>query len=209
MQKNRSKYNLNLVYAIVGVFALIIAVAGSTYAYFSASISANNKVTGNTLDVELGLDVQKVSKGTGKLVPIHDGTVSDHESQLSTAASTTNDCVDKKGYTVCHIYKVTITNNGNSDMTVDTTITLNVNGNENIKWANMSNRTTVGQVHPNSEKTIATGTPLTESGGTAELYFMVYLKNTGANQTTADSGKSFTGNITVTASTGERIQAEF
>lgn len=207
MQKSRSKYNLNLMYAILGVSALIISVAGSTYAYFSASVSANNKVTGGTLDVSLDLKVDKVSRGDGKLIPIYDGTVTEHPSQLSTAATAENNCVDKNGYTVCHIYKITITNNGNADIDVDTTIALT--GNTNIKWANMTDSTTVTTIHENTESSLATDTHLTESGGNAELYFMVYLKNTGANQTTTDSNKTFNGNITVTASTGDKIQAEF
>ena len=47
------------------------------------------------------------------------------------------------------------------------------------------------------------------TNGSVTQYFVVYLKNTGADQTSADSGKSFTGTVTVTASTGAQIEATF
>ena len=47
------------------------------------------------------------------------------------------------------------------------------------------------------------------AGSTLEQYIMVYLKNTGADQTSTDAGKTISGTVTVTASTGSQVQATF
>lgn len=203
---NKKSYNAPLIYAICGVLLLVIAVAGSAYAYFTASANANNSISGSTLDVSLGVTATRVSKGTGKLIPIYDGSVSGHASQLSTAATSTNDCVDKNGNTVCQIYEIAITNTGTDATTVDTTLALT--GSTNLKWANMTNRTTVGTTHVKTDTSVATGISLSGSG-TVKQYIMVYINNTGANQTTDDGNKTFTGSVTVTASTGAQVEATF
>lgn len=210
MIEEKKKINRPLIYAILGVTALVLAVSGSAYAFFTAS-ATSGEFTGNTLDVKINKPtVEKVStdgtKGAG-LIPIYDGSVSGHASQLTTATSSTNDCVDSNGYTVCKIYKVTITNGGSSETTIDTSVTLNNTNGTNITWAKMTGENTFGSLK-GSDNTLATGTSL-GANGTVTQYFVVYLKNTGANQTSTDAGKSFSGTVTVTASTGAQIEASF
>lgn len=207
--------NKPLIYAIAGVALLVIAVSGSAYAYFTASTSSpSNAISGKTLDVQMSVaSVERVSKGTGDLIPIYDGTVSGHVEQLSTATNSTNDCVDKNGYTVCQIYSVTINNNGTNSTSINTTITLN--GISDVKWARMTARNTFDTTLPTSQtdnlNTTAVVLPAKSGSvaGTVTQYFVVYLMNTGDNQTTADGGKTVTGTVTVTASTGSRIEATF
>lgn len=207
--------NKPLIYAIAGVALLVIAVSGSAYAYFTASTSSpSNAISGKTLDVQMSVaSVERVSKGTGDLIPIYDGTVLGHVEQLSTATNSTNDCVDKNGYTVCQIYSVTINNNGTNSTSINTTITLN--GISDVKWARMTARNTFDTTLPTSQtdnlNTTAVVLPAKSGSvaGTVTQYFVVYLMNTGDNQTTADGGKTVTGTVTVTASTGSRIEATF
>lgn len=207
--------NKPLIYAIAGVALLVIAVSGSAYAYFTASTSSpSNAISGKTLDVQMSVaKVERVSRGTGDLIPIYDGTVSGHVEQLSTATNSTNDCVDKNGYTVCQIYSVTINNNGTNSTSINTTITLN--GISDVKWARMTARNTFDTTLPTSQtdnlNTTAVVLPAKSGSvaGTVTQYFVVYLMNTGDNQTTADGGKTVTGTVTVTASTGSRIEATF
>lgn len=211
MIEEKKKINRPLIFAIVGVTLLVVAVSGSAYAFFAASVS-DNSISGKTLDVKLSISsLTKVSAGTGDLIPIYDGTVTDHITQLTsavTAAKVTGktDCVDKNGYTVCQVYELKINNAGANDTTVDTTIT--VNGGSNVRWAKMTDRNTVGSDVDLSTGTLATNTALVKNG-TVTQYFVVYLKNTGDNQTTADAGKNITGTVTVTASTGANIEAAF
>ena len=208
---NEKTFNKPLIYAICGVALLIVTIAGSAYAYFTATDSSTG-IQGKTLDVQMSIaSVNRVSKGTGDLIPIYDGTVSGRDSQLSTATNSTNDCVDKKGYTVCQIYQVVINNAGANATTVDTSITLSSTSTD-IKWAKMSARNTFNSTLPTNNYLAQSVTLPAKSGstnGSVTQYFVVYLKNTGADQTSADSGKSFTGTVTVTASTGAQIEATF
>lgn len=205
MNKNKKKGYL---FAIIGVFTLIVAVAGSTYAYFVAS-ATSDAFTGKTLDVKISKPTVEIVSGTGTkgsgLIPIYDGSVAGHDSQMATAVSAAKNCIDKNGYTVCHVYKVTIANSGADATTIDTSVSLNKNGATNLKWASMSNQNTFGSIEPT-----LLGDDVTLAGsGSVVQYFVVYISNTGADQTNPDSGKNYTGTVTVTASTGSQIQAEF
>ena len=209
MIEEKKKVNRPLVYAILGVTLLVLAVSGSAYAFFTAQ-ATSDQFSGNTIDVQIKKPVVTLVVGdkTKGLIPIHDGSVTGHTTnQLTTAVSGTNKCVDKKGYMVCHVYKVTLSNEGRTATTVDTSITLNTGGAANITWAKMTNQTTFGSLK-GTDNSLAKKTDL-GAGGTADLYFVVYLKNTGSDQTGTDAGRTYTGTVTVTASTGNTIEAQF
>lgn len=108
---------------------------------------------------------------------------------------------------VCHVYKVTLSNEGSTATTVDTSITLNTGGAANVTWAKMTNQTTFGSLK-GTDNSLAKGTALS-ANGTADLYFVVYLKNTGSDQTGTDAGKTYKGTVTVVASTGSTLEAQF
>lgn len=202
-------YNKSLIYAIAGVALLIVAVAGSAYAYFSAS-ATSDAFTGTTLDVKLSKPTVTLKSGTGTqgagLIPIHDGSVSGHNNQLTTATNSTNNCIDSNNYTVCRIYEISVSNDGSTDTTVDFQINL-TSAPANVTWAKMTAVNTFGALKGTDnylEKNVAL-----VGNGNVKKYFVVYLKNTGADQTTADSGKNISGTVTVTASTGANIEATF
>ena len=229
MEEKRKSEKAPLIYAIVGVAVLIVAVAGSTFAFFTASATADTPIQGETLNIDLGVTVRKVSgtgtKGAG-LIPIHDGTTvnaetsTNYDSQLQSAASATTSCVDKNNYTTCQIYEITLTNGGTDATTVDTTIEFDatvftkVEGEadgyyEHLKWAPMTGATQMGT------GTFAASTMPGEIFSDVTLgstpvvqYVMVYVNNTGDDQTSEDFG-SFNGTIKVTAATGAQVQAQF
>jgi len=211
MEERKKSGKAPLIYAIVGVAVLIVAVAGSTFAFFTASATAETEITGETLDIDLGVTVTPVSatgtKGAG-LIPIHDGT--NGESQLQAAA--TANCVDSKNYTACQIYKITLTNGGTDATTVDTTIEFDdatMSNYQHLKWAPMTGAKQMGTGTFSASKTAAKIFSDVNLAGTAiEQYVMVYVNNTGEDQTEEDSG-TFTGTIKVTASTGAQVQATF
>ena len=206
---NNKGVSKQLAFAISGVALLIIAVAGSAYAYFTASATSDGGISGTTLNVKLDKPIVTLfsTKATGGLIPIYDGSVNGHTSQLSAAATATNQCVDKNGYTVCKVYKISVKNSGTTATTVNTTLNLNNGGVANIKWARMTSSTVVDTTLP-TNSTVSTGKEL-GAGATLEQYIMVYLKNTGADQTSTDAGRTISGTVTVTASTGANVQAEF
>lgn len=155
---NNKGVSKQLMFAVVGVALLVIAVARSAYAYFVASATSDGGVSGTTLNVKLDKPTVTLvsAKATGGLIPIYDGTVTGHESQLSAAASAANQCVDKNGYTVCKVYKITVKNSGTTATTVNTTLNLNNGGVANIKWAKMTSATAVDTTLP-TNNTISTG----------------------------------------------------
>lgn len=206
---NNKGVSKQLAFAISGVALLIIAVAGSAYAYFTASATSDGGISGTTLNVKLDKPIVTLlsTKATGGLIPIYDGTVNGRTSQLSAAATATNQCVDKNGYTVCKVYKISVKNSGTTATTVNTTLNLNNGGATNLKWARMTSSTVVDTTLP-TNSTVSTGKEL-GAGATLEQYIMVYLKNTGADQTSTDAGRTISGTVTVTASTGANVQAEF
>lgn len=206
MIEEKKKVNRPLIYAILGVTILILAVSGSAYAFFTASVTANSNISGETLSVNLGISLEQVSSGTGSLIPIYDGTVSGHTSQLQNAVeSAKGSCIDNNEYTVCKIYKITISNTGTSEIAVDTTVSFEEHS-TNLKWANMTDQTTVGTTHLYTDTTIAQNTVISGNGNNI-LYVMVYVNNTGEEQD--DGGASFKGIVKVAASSGENLEATF
>ena len=111
----KKKLNKSIVYMVSGIVVLILAIAGAAYAYYSAS--ATGEIVGSAAGAGLELTIEKLSTSANDaLIPL-DNTVD----MLSTAAkgygNSTNSfdasksCIDKNGYTVCQIYKITISNN--------------------------------------------------------------------------------------------------
>lgn len=205
-----------IIYAIALVILLIVIVVGATYAYFSAIAKSDNDIKGSTLDVSLGLSVKKVSATGSKsdnLIPIYDGSISGYASQLETAAQSKYNCVDKNNYTVCQIYEITISNTGANSISTNITITFNKNNVNNLKWASMTDANTVVSngthtITNNVPDTIASDTMINGKSDNTKLYFMVYVNNTGKDQTEQDKD-SFSGIITVVATSGDKITAEF
>lgn len=209
IENNNKGVSKQLMFAVAGVALLVIAVAGSAYAYFTAS-ATSDAFTGSTLDVKLDKPVVTAvtadgAKGAG-LIPIYDGTVTGHDSQLSTAVSNTNKCVDKNGYTVCKVYSVSIHNSGSTATTINFSVSLTSTG-TNVTWAKMNSATEFGSLK-GSDNVLASNVGLA-GGATVTKHFVVYLKNTGDNQTSTDAGKTISGTVTVTASTGSQVQATF
>ena len=148
IENNNKGVSKQLMFAVAGVALLVIAVAGSAYAYFTAS-ATSDAFTGSTLDVKLDKPVVTAvtadgAKGAG-LIPIYDGTVTGHDSQLSTAVSNTNKCVDKNGYTVCKVYSVSIHNSGSTATTINFSVSLTSTG-TNVTWAKMNSATEFGSL---------------------------------------------------------------
>lgn len=224
-QKNNTNKS-GLIYAIVGVAVLIVAVAGSAYAYYSATAADKDTVKGTAGGGAAPILVVAKDSATGPrgemLIPI-DAT------SLDTAAKATSKCVDKNGYTVCQIYKVTITHQTNVKTSYDISLSIpKVSTMPSICAAKMSNENTVTTISNTDKNPVLIGTdvdknasgvitPRNISGSicspkdmtnksTVTCYFMVYIKNDTRAQT--DSG-AFTGTVTAVGSNGAEVKAQF
>lgn len=112
-QKNNGR---GIFYGVIGVATLVVAIIGATFAYFTASASDNNTITGNmaTINLQLAVDkMTKVDETQGGMIPMSNGMV---EQSLK---STKGICLDDNNNAVCQIYKITLTNDSSAGQFVD------------------------------------------------------------------------------------------
>lgn len=103
-------------YIAVCVAALFVAVLSGTFAYFTASVSNNNVVTGTIADVGITLTVEKMTSSSGTatngatLIPFNlissSGSFTSSSLTNSTTGAIPNGCIDSNGYTVCDVFKI-------------------------------------------------------------------------------------------------------
>lgn len=126
MKENNKNNGRGIFYGVIGVATLVVAIIGATFAYFTASATASNNITGNMATISMGLTIEKVidpGKTTG-MIPMSNNMV---ETAISgqqagdkpVAKDNNNTCVDDNGNAVCQIYKVTITNKSSATMFTD------------------------------------------------------------------------------------------
>lgn len=195
---------------IIGIMLLILSLSGSAYAYFSATAVAENSISGTAAGgADLDLDVVKISTGANSdLIPL------DNTTDMLTKAviGYNNDskennkrCIDKNGYTVCQVYKITITNNSSIPVTLNGGVTLSGTNTPNIECAVMDNINTVtNNKSCKGNKTLANKVTLNGSAS-KDYYIIVYIKNINGVQT--DSG-GFNGTIFFNVN-GDKIETSF
>ena len=217
-QKNNTNKS-GLIYAIVGVAVLIVAVAGSAYAYYSATAADTSTVKGTAGGgAAPTLTVKKESNASGNLVPI-DKTVetltkgakgwNTASNAVNTAWNAAQSCTDKNGNTVCQVYSVTVKNNSNTSVIYDITLTaLSGAKTPNLDAVKMASNISVTSVTSikGVNKGICTTTSVAGGGTSTACYFMVFITNLNSAQT--DSG-AFTGTVTAVGSNGAEVKAQF
>ena len=139
MENNNGK---GLFYGVIGVATLIVAIIGATFAYFTATTTSGQYLSGQAAVAGLEVAVTRLttySKGevdeSGQtvgaeaakyiMVPQLDATIDQAiigASGQSGAGLETNPnkqaCIDANGTLVCTIYKITVTNTGSSAIDV-------------------------------------------------------------------------------------------
>jgi len=204
------KIEKNKLYMVIGIIILILSIAGSAYAYYSASASAT--ISGTAGGGNLILKVEKLSTGATKdLIPLDNTT-----DMLTKAAKgygnntnsydNTKSCIDKNGYTVCQVYKITITNNSGVAIVLNGGVSLRGDNTPNIECAVMNSSISVtNNSSCQGSSTLAKKYSLGVNSS-KEYYILVYINNKEGIQT--DSG-NFTGIVTFTSSDGAELKARF
>lgn len=225
-QKNNTNKS-GLIYAIVGVAVLIVAVAGSAYAYYSATATDTSTVKGTAGGAGGAggagvkptiLTVKKESNASGSLVPIDKTTDTltkgakgwnKTSNAVNTAWNAAQSCTDKKGNTVCQVYSVTVKNNNNMPVIYDISLTALSGANtpnlDAVKMASNISVTSVTSIK-GVDKGICTTASVAGGGTSNTCYFMVFITNLNSPQT--DSG-AFTGTVKAVGSDGAEIKAQF
>ena len=208
-----NKMTKSKIYMIIGICVLVLALGGSTYAYYAASATGN--IGGTTAGGGITMTVTQESISTGALIPIDMTTDMLTKAAKGWNTSTQNvgtgwdadrACIDKNGSTVCKIYKVRINNTSTINLNVNATVTLDKTNTQNIDCVKMaSNISVTNENSCTGANTLENNTAI-PAGGHIEDYVMVFIKNTNTPQT--DSGE-FTGTITVTSTAGGELKARF
>lgn len=184
-----------IILSILLVVAISVFTFGATYAYYFASTTGN--ITGEVKsDLNTTLNVETIYNAS-KLVPLDN-------SLIGTAISkTTNKCIDKSGYEVCSLYKITLTNTIDTEIlegyvkTTSSTYTTN-----NLKYqfynSNLQPITDIMTISPTKDEIVyfeQSGVQYSvTSVGTNTYYLAVWLTDTGSEQS-ADYSKTFAGKI--------------
>ena len=204
------KLDKKKMYMIFGIVILIIAIAGSAYAYYSATASAT--ISGTAGGGNLTINVEKLStSATGSLVPMDNDTTTLNkailgEGNTSGSFDNTKACIDKNGYTACQIYKITISNNSKVSINLNGGVSLSGDETPNIECAVMDNTNSLSSnTTCKSSKSLANKYSL-GANTTHDYYIIVYIKNINGLQT--DTG-NFTGTVTFISSDGAEVKARF
>lgn len=207
MEENNRKGS-GVFYAVVGVATLVVAIIGATFAFFSATATNSDTIVGSTAtgnNIALAVTpIAPVTEGrTENMIPML-------ETDLQTGLTGTGgkSCIDSNGNTVCQVYKVTVTNNGATAVTLDATLNLTTakgsgeGTGANMKWQLIESATTEGTVgtmkSQGTAELFADNLSLTASG-TKDYFIVVWLLETEVPQDSSDAGISYTGAVTVNA----------
>ena len=204
------KLDKKKMYMIFGIVILIIAIAGSAYAYYSAVAVDNTTVSGTVAGgANLDLKVEKVTTGaTGNLIPVDNDTTTLTKAVIGEGNTNKEDskrCIDKNGLTACQIYKITLTNKSSVSVKIDGGVSLSGDNTPNIECAKMDNINTVSNnTSCKGNKTLAKNYNM-NANSSVIYYIMVYIKNINSAQT--DTGL-FTGTVFFNVS-GNKIESNF
>lgn len=208
---NKKVTKRNIIISLI-IILIIVGINGATYSYLAGSKSNNTTITGNKAISELDLNIEKVVPTTTKegLVPLIDSHL---QNALSGVGSNTP-CIDSNNNLSCEVYKITIENTGNINLTITGTIDLNASDGSsiynNLKWEELENQTT--------EKTNKTINNMTKStleenlslipNQTKNYFIAVWLSENNQVQNNTDKG-NYNGIVEFTDSAGNGTTATF
>lgn len=202
---------------IIGTICLILGIviivtSSTTFAFYAVTVSTNgDNITGQTLNFDVRLNSSILYKAT-QLVPLNDSLIDE------AITKTTNKCIDNKGYEVCSLYSLTLTNNGDAQVlngyvsTANTTYTtdnlmcqlFDSNYNPVSDVVTLSRVAGEKKYFQNNNTRIATEV----NNRDVTYYLAIWLHETGELQN-ADYSKSFSGKVIFESLYGDQIFADF
>ena len=119
---------------VVSVATLVVAIIGATFAYFSASVSSNERAIGATA-YEFDVKVTNIKMiqpenvdSLGGIIPMNVNTqVSGKGMLLYALNDATKKCVDTNNYQVCALYEATLSNGGSKAVTLNLAVKTDTN----------------------------------------------------------------------------------
>ena len=224
---------------IVGVATLIVAIIGASFAYFSIQASSEEgavNVTAYQFSASLSMS-EIYGPGDNGLIPVNPtgtvtGATAPDNTNLMYAINVSNgtktrSCLDGRGYGICALYEITVSNDSDSQLTLDGVIKTvsNTAGTGGEAFSNLQFRPvtksgdayTVGStgtaLGAAAGDTVSIGsiTVPAKSGdtpGTYTTYVIIYLNEN--DDQSAEMGASFSGQIVYTSnSTANQLTGSF
>ena len=216
---NNNNNGKGIFYGVIGVATLVVAIIGATFAYFAASTnSANNAVSASSSTVS-ALDLNEVKDGIkANLIPIDETNTK----FPSVVGLDSDSCKDDNNNNICSTYQFTVTNPNEQDQQVyfylepssntftnlhytifkGTPTTYNVKGEQVTDGGKAANGAVVvkdTQLTVNSTTRISLDnlSQVLPAKGSATYTIVLWIHETGADQTTTDAGKSFAGGVRI------------
>ena len=118
---------------VVSVATLIVAIIGATFAFFSASVSSEDRVTAQAYEFNATMTIAQIypDKSTNGMIPLDPDKLvegsADKENLLFALNEATDKCIDDNGYQVCALYQVTVTNGGTQPINLAGKLTTTAN----------------------------------------------------------------------------------
>ena len=187
-QKNNGR---GIFYGVIGVATLVVAIIGATFAYFTATASNNNVITGNMATINFGLSVKKVTNADELrkgMIPMSNNMVEAAVSKQSNGA-----CLDDNGNAVCQVYEITVTNTGTASLFLDGYVTLT--GGSGVPTDVIVDDATTTGTNESEWVNVTAGTE------TTMRWAQVFPDTSGENVMYTTKGKTTTGATTTAGNT--------
>lgn len=235
-EERRERKGSGVFLGIVGVATLIVAVIGASFAYFSIQASSGEAAVNlSAYEFNASLSMSEVYSTTAKMIPIDPDTVitgatAPDNTNMAFALNVRKACVDDKGFRICALYEVSVTNNGTEDMELSGTIVTKANTAaersgatpfENLQYRPVTksgDAYTVGATPVNLATAVDgvanIGSLSVPAGQTRTTYVLIYLnekKESGeAADQSSEMGATYNGQIIFTSTdTGSRLTGTF
>lgn len=216
MDNNKSR---GIFLGVLSVATLIVSIIGATFAYFVASANGNEgAVQAGAANVAGTLTLSETVDYRQNMIPVTETLMKTSYKRADAATGTgTGRCEGYSAaggntvYNLCSIYQFTVSNSASIAQTIYASLTANTNTFANLKYCIFEGEAGT----TDTEKVACRNMPAEKSTdsnvfselipattGTHTYTLVMYINETSEDQTTADSGKTFTGTISITSGDG-------
>ena len=216
MDNNKSR---GIFLGVLSVATLIVSIIGATFAYFVASASGNEgNVQAGAANVAGTLTLSETVDYRQNMIPVTEEIMK--TSYKRTGEVTGNGTGRCEGYSaaggntvynLCSIYQFKVSNTASIAQTIYASLTANTNTFTNLKYCIFEGEAGTSDTEKVACRNMpAKGTTdsnifsevIPATNGTHTYTLVMYINETTKDQTSADSGKAFTGTISITSADG-------
>lgn len=216
MDNNKSR---GIFLGVLSVATLIVSIIGATFAYFVASASGKeNAVQAGAANVAGTLTLSEIVDYRQNMIPVTEALMKTSYKRTEAATGTgTGRCEGYSAaggntvYNLCSIYQFTVSNTASIAQTIYASLTANTNTFANLKYCIFEGEAGTSDTEKVACRNMpAKGTTdsnvfselIPATTGTHTYTLVMYINETTEDQTSADSGKAFTGTISITSADG-------